>query len=449
DELARIDPSRFLELYLWATEPYQNPPEEGQIKREWEKENEKLGRIMTFAKHPELSAEIRGAFIEASEAQYDIKKGTLSQIYKSLGHLCESRKGEPIVPIRDGCYSFVKAVLDSGYVDAMDEEGIVSALKDIVRDESLNLSMMEAAVKAGRSGSLDDIFKIGQFKAEESFLRKLGSGAAGTTYLVHSPELDKDLAMKIVEEGFYSKDEAKILAGLGHENVVKIWYASGSNVLKSGKPVFAILMDYVDGPALGEVAGISEENAVSYCRQLLDGIAYLRRRGVFHRDLNTNNVKLTSDGVVKIIDFGIASQDPEAGPKDNRRYGGRSDLFSWGLLAYKLFTGEHLVLTREEDMSTTVYADTIARHKKSMRTRTGRLKRTYLQKIETKIPEQFRQGIKTALEYREDDSEVFTTIRKEYTDKEADSIRRREVEAILGRTVTDEEYRGLKDVLRK
>ncbi|MBW2967713.1 hypothetical protein KY362_04450, partial [Candidatus Woesearchaeota archaeon] len=204
DELARIDPSRFLELYLWATEPYRNPPEEGQIKREWEEENEKLERIITFAKHPELPAEVRGAFIESSEAQYNIKKGTLSQIYMSLGHLCESKKGEPIVPIRDACYAFMEAVVDSGYVDAMDADAVVGALKDIVRDESLNFSMMDAAVKTGRAGSLEEIFEIGLLKAEETFLRKLGSGAAGTTYLVNSPELDKELAMKIVEEGFYS-----------------------------------------------------------------------------------------------------------------------------------------------------------------------------------------------------------------------------------------------------
>ena len=129
-------------------------------------------------------------------------------------------------------------------------------------------------------------------------------------------------------------------------------------------------MEYVDGQTLEDrmkQGPIPDMEALDYSVQLFNGISHLYNNGIFHRDINARNVKINSKGQVKIIDFGSAIEDLEAEPKDNRRTGGDTDFFSWALLTYEMLTGEHLVLSREENMGTKTHAELVEKLKKEIR----------------------------------------------------------------------------------
>jgi len=300
------------------------------------------------------------------------------------------------VVLVDGSHEFFRAYLNSPHAYKKDgtpktERRLTEELTLVARYRDVPFRRLKEILDAGKAKNIADMVDCSQYESREKFLTQLGQGVAGKTYLVYSPDFKKEMAMKIVHPDFYSPLEVEFLARLDHPNIVRIWYAGknlvlrrGSLVNHPGEEVFAILMDYVDGVTLREYMkqhpkGVSKEEAIKLSFQLLTAVRYLRRQGVFHRDLNLENIKITSEGNIKVIDFGIATNVQDE-PRDNRRYGGPSDLFSWALLTYKIWTGEHLL--GEPDMSTRTFAEEIQKLKTHMRNPDGTLKNMYKRKID-------------------------------------------------------------------
>ncbi|RJQ15563.1 serine/threonine protein kinase [Candidatus Woesearchaeota archaeon] len=236
------------------------------------------------------------------------------------------------------------------------------------------------------SGTLADLVDCSRFSGPELFLEKLGSGKAGITYLVYSPTLDKEMAMKIVKDEFFNPEEAKVLSQLSHPNIVRVWYASDTTVKKDEKPVHAILMDYVDGKTLEELVkenpqGLSVDQVIPIALQLFNAVYYLQKNNIFHRDLNLRNVKMDSLGRLKVMDFGIASS-LGASPKDNRKFGGGSDLFSYGLILYHLLTGIHFIDDECAVGVSSAHAEKLAEAILRLRTPNGDFKPEYEAKLE-------------------------------------------------------------------
>lgn len=144
--------------------------------------------------------------------------------------------------------------------------------------------------------------------------------------------------------------EFKILAGLRHPNII--------SVLDYGfetpqQPY--VVMDYLEGATdfLAYVGSLSEHGRLLPIIQLLQALTYLHRRGVVHRDLKPSNVVVMPDGVVKVLDFGLAgeSDSPDAGGgtllymAPEVLMGGptspASDLYAVGVLLYETLTGQH------------------------------------------------------------------------------------------------------------
>jgi eukaryotic-like serine/threonine-protein kinase len=139
----------------------------------------------------------------------------------------------------------------------------------------------------------------------------LGVGGMGEVYRARDRKLGRDVAIKVLPLAFGAdpermarlEREAKLLASLNHPNIASIF---GFEVSGS---IDALVMELVSGPTLAEhlqQAVLPLEEILLMARQIADGLEYAHERGIVHRDLKPANIKLTSDGAVKILDFGLA-----------------------------------------------------------------------------------------------------------------------------------------------
>jgi serine/threonine protein kinase/Tol biopolymer transport system component len=139
----------------------------------------------------------------------------------------------------------------------------------------------------------------------------LGAGGMGEVYRARDTELGREVAIKVLPASFTSdasrvarfEQEAKTLASLNHPNIAHIYG------LERSDGTTALAIELVEGPTLAEriAAGpLPVEEALGIAGQIADALEAAHERGIVHRDLKPANVKLTPNGVVKVLDFGIA-----------------------------------------------------------------------------------------------------------------------------------------------
>jgi eukaryotic-like serine/threonine-protein kinase len=139
----------------------------------------------------------------------------------------------------------------------------------------------------------------------------LGQGGMGEVYRATDTKLNRDVALKFLPEQFTSdrdrlerfQREAHVLASLNHSNIAAIYG------FEDAEPMRALVMELVEGSTLGERIAqgpMPVEDVLSVAKQIAEALEYAHERGVIHRDLKPANIKLTSDGKVKILDFGLA-----------------------------------------------------------------------------------------------------------------------------------------------
>jgi eukaryotic-like serine/threonine-protein kinase len=133
----------------------------------------------------------------------------------------------------------------------------------------------------------------------------------GEVYRAHDTKLGRDVAIKVLPESF-ARDpermarferEAQVLASLNHPHVATI------HGLEESNGVHALVMELVEGPTLAERIGgraMPLDEVLPIAKQIAEGLEYAHEKGVVHRDLKPANVKLTTDGNVRILDFGLA-----------------------------------------------------------------------------------------------------------------------------------------------
>ncbi len=124
----------------------------------------------------------------------------------------------------------------------------------------------------------------------------LGQGGMGEVYRARDPRLGRDVAIKVSHEQFNERfeREARVVASLNHANICHL-YDVGPNYL---------VMELVEGETLRGPLPLDE--ALKIARQIADALEAAQERGVIHRDLKPANIKVTPDGVVKVLDFGRA-----------------------------------------------------------------------------------------------------------------------------------------------
>src|SRR5215813_6246810 len=143
---------------------------------------------------------------------------------------------------------------------------------------------------------------IGETIAHYRITGKLGEGGMGEVYRAQDTKLKREVALKVLPEVF-ARDpgrmirfqrEAEVLASLNHPNIAHIY----------GVEDCALAMELVEGETLAGPLPI--ETALNYAKQIAEALEYAHERGVIHRDLKPANVKITTEGVVKLLDFGLA-----------------------------------------------------------------------------------------------------------------------------------------------
>ena len=229
--------------------------------------------------------------------------------------------------------------------------------------------------------------------AHYRMVSKLGEGGMGTVYRASDTKLNRDVAVKVLPESFAEDPdrlarftrEAQVLASLNHPNIAAIY----------GVEERALILELVEGPTLAERIAqgpIPLEDALPIAHQIAEALEYAHERGIIHRDLKPANIKITPQGRVKVLDFGLAkamasdkpSGDPAASPTLTMRatvagvimgtaaymspeqargnpVDRRADIWAFGVILHEMLTGQLLftgasisdtlaaVLTRELD----------------------------------------------------------------------------------------------------
>ena len=221
-------------------------------------------------------------------------------------------------------------------------------------------------------------FRLGPYE----ITAKLGEGGMGQVYRAKDFRLGRDVALKVLPEGFTSdpdrlarfEREAKLLAQLNHPNIAQIYGFEASGDTR------ALVMELVEGPTLAErleQAPLPFHECLSVALQIAQALEEAHEKGIVHRDLKPQNIKASIEGKVKVLDFGLAKAMEPAGssaalPMDLAHsptvtFGGtregvilgtaaymapeqarggaldkRADIWAFGVVLYEMVTGERL-----------------------------------------------------------------------------------------------------------
>jgi serine/threonine protein kinase len=153
--------------------------------------------------------------------------------------------------------------------------------------------------------------EIGQTILHYRIIEKFGQGGMGEVFLAHDTSLDRKVALKFLPDVFCGdpgrlarfEREAKLLASLNHPNIAAIYgfeEADGKRFL---------VMELVEGETLTqriERGPMPLADALKTCCQIAEGMEAAHEKGIIHRDLKPANVKVTPEGKIKLLDFGLA-----------------------------------------------------------------------------------------------------------------------------------------------
>jgi eukaryotic-like serine/threonine-protein kinase len=205
-------------------------------------------------------------------------------------------------------------------------------------------------------------FKLGQHIGDYEILSILGMGGMGKVYKVRNIISDRVEAMKILLPDLGSNQsladrflrEIRLLATLNHPNIAALRTAlTYQNQL-------VMIMEFVEGETLANRAArapLSTADAVNYSDQVLSALSYAHKQNIIHRDIKPANMMLTPQGLVKLMDFGIARSATDGSltstgttlgslnymPPEQVRgdaADARSDIYSFGVSLYEMLTGK-------------------------------------------------------------------------------------------------------------
>lgn len=205
--------------------------------------------------------------------------------------------------------------------------------------------------------------RIGPFRIEQ----ELGRGGAGVVYLAHDTKLDRSVAIKSLPPEVKDNPkalsrftrEARVLASLNHPNIATIY-----DELEEAEGLSYLVLEYIPGQTLAErikKGPLKLQEALTIAFQIAEAVAAAHEHDVIHRDLKPGNIKITPEGRVKVLDFGLAkavggeATDQQSTVTEPGRVIGtpaymspeqargkptdqRSDIWSFGCVLYEMLT---------------------------------------------------------------------------------------------------------------
>ena len=149
--------------------------------------------------------------------------------------------------------------------------------------------------------------KLGHYE----ILSLLGKGGMGEVYRARDTKLSREVALKVLPAEFnYDPErmarferEAQVLASLNHPRICTLYGLEDSGSTR------ALVMELVEGPTLADrirAGPLSLDDALQIALQIAGALEYAHERSVIHRDLKPANIKITPEGTVKVLDFGLA-----------------------------------------------------------------------------------------------------------------------------------------------
>ncbi len=192
-------------------------------------------------------------------------------------------------------------------------------------------------------------------------VRELGQGSFGRVYLANDPQLERQVAIKVPRRGLFESEidrakflsEARLAARVRAAGIVAVYD------LVEQEDLIAVVTEYIPGLTLREWMStrgekISHQESAKLVEHLAEALSVAHQQGLFHRDIKPENILIASDGLPKIVDFGMAIDDrrrlqnvgrregspaymsPEQIRGEANRLDGRSDIWSLGVILYEL-----------------------------------------------------------------------------------------------------------------
>jgi len=249
--------------------------------------------------------------------------------------------------------------------------GLESKIREGIRELQKIDTLFDSLVQADESefdetASGQDL--VGQKVADFEITKMIGRGGMGVVYLAHDTKLGRSVAVKSLPAQLRAsataqarfQREARLLASLNHPNIAVI-----HDIIEEDRSGYLIL-EYVPGRTLAQRMArrpLNLEEVLSIAQQIAEAVAAAHGNGVIHRDLKPGNIKITPEGKVKVLDFGLAKasirEDEDAGntvtqpgrvmgtpaymsPEQARGQAAdqRTDIWSFGCIMYQMLTGQ-------------------------------------------------------------------------------------------------------------
>jgi tetratricopeptide (TPR) repeat protein/TolB-like protein len=158
---------------------------------------------------------------------------------------------------------------------------------------------------------------IGSHLAQYRIVEKVGEGGMGIVYRAHDEQLQRDVAIKVLPAGSlddadarkHFKQEALVLARINHPNIATLYGAGAENGIDY------LVMEFIPGASLSDrlhSGPLPVPEVIGLAAQISEGLAAAHKRGIIHRDLKPGNIRLTPEGRIKVLDFGLARRAPRA-----------------------------------------------------------------------------------------------------------------------------------------
>src|SRR5690348_1887958 len=154
--------------------------------------------------------------------------------------------------------------------------------------------------------------QVGTRVGAYEILSPLGAGGMGEVYRARDRKLQREVALKILPQALANnaermarfQREAQVLASLNHPNIASIYGLEDSGGVR------ALVMELVEGQTLADTLrarhGVPLQEALGIAKQISEALEAAHERGIIHRDLKPANIKITPEGEVKVLDFGLA-----------------------------------------------------------------------------------------------------------------------------------------------